>query len=244
MISHRHTDSHRHTQSVPLQHLYEFALWCIFSCFELFKCFLCITRRNCRLFLYLDLSVSVTKLFVWQMCLVIKVFLLYVKYWCSFFNFLRYLPKYKKKFSPFEQLYLYMFFFIFILASPAASATDLQILFCPFCRLDVSPEVQPTARLPSSPDSSLFFSAVSSISGQTPDPSQLGHESETQSSESPSVFSIYYTPTLSQVFTTLQTLHIIMTVISSLLPSFPIEAETLSKAQAGQRLLVWRVARK
>lgn len=58
------------------------------------------------------------------------------------------------------------------------------------------------------------------------------------------IVSIYYTPTLSQVFTTLQTLHIIMTVISSPLPSFPIEAETLSKAQAGQRLLVWRVARK
>ncbi|XP_039709432.1 rab11 family-interacting protein 1 isoform X1 [Pteropus medius] len=68
-------------------------------------------------------------------------------------------------------------------------------------RLDVSPEVQPTARLPSSPDSPLFFSAVSSISGQTPVPSQLGHESETQSSESPSVFSAFSSPVAAPVST-------------------------------------------
>ncbi|XP_047573032.1 rab11 family-interacting protein 1 isoform X1 [Lutra lutra] len=56
-------------------------------------------------------------------------------------------------------------------------------------RLDVSPEAQPTARLSSSPDSPVFFSALLSSSGQTPVPSKLGHGAETPSSESPSVFS-------------------------------------------------------
>ncbi|XP_072632531.1 rab11 family-interacting protein 1 isoform X1 [Canis lupus baileyi] len=56
-------------------------------------------------------------------------------------------------------------------------------------RLDVSPEAPATARLPSSPDSTLFFSALLSSSGQTPVPSKLGHCAETPSSESPSVFS-------------------------------------------------------
>ncbi|XP_027454276.2 rab11 family-interacting protein 1 isoform X1 [Zalophus californianus] len=56
-------------------------------------------------------------------------------------------------------------------------------------RLDVSPEAQPTARLPSSPDSPLFFSALFSSSGHTPVPSKSGHDAETPSSESPSVFS-------------------------------------------------------
>ncbi|XP_032185177.1 rab11 family-interacting protein 1 isoform X1 [Mustela erminea] len=56
-------------------------------------------------------------------------------------------------------------------------------------RLDVSPEAQPTARLSSSSDSPVFFSALLSSSGQTPIPSKLGHGTETPSSESPSVFS-------------------------------------------------------
>ncbi|XP_004383455.1 rab11 family-interacting protein 1 isoform X1 [Trichechus manatus latirostris] len=56
-------------------------------------------------------------------------------------------------------------------------------------RLEVSPEAQPKARLPSSPDLPLSFPALSSGSGQTPLPTELGNDSETQSSESPSVFS-------------------------------------------------------
>ncbi|XP_077000351.1 rab11 family-interacting protein 1 isoform X2 [Tamandua tetradactyla] len=56
-------------------------------------------------------------------------------------------------------------------------------------RLEVSPEAQPKARLPFPSDSSLFFSAVPSSSDQIPFPSELGHGSETQPSESPSVFS-------------------------------------------------------
>ncbi|XP_023406882.2 rab11 family-interacting protein 1 isoform X1 [Loxodonta africana] len=61
-------------------------------------------------------------------------------------------------------------------------------------RLDVSPEAQPKAGLPSSPDSPLFFSTLSSDSGQTPLPTELGRDSETQSSESPSVFSSLLSP--------------------------------------------------
>ncbi|XP_066090233.1 rab11 family-interacting protein 1 isoform X1 [Saccopteryx bilineata] len=61
-------------------------------------------------------------------------------------------------------------------------------------RLEVSPEVQPTARLPSSPDSPPFSSVLPSGSGQTPAPSQSGHESETRSSDSPSVFSAFSPP--------------------------------------------------
>ncbi|XP_040499198.1 rab11 family-interacting protein 1 isoform X2 [Ursus maritimus] len=56
-------------------------------------------------------------------------------------------------------------------------------------RLDVSPEAQPTARLPSSPASPLFLSALLSSSGHTPVPAKSGHGAETPSSESPSVFS-------------------------------------------------------
>ncbi|XP_046504387.1 rab11 family-interacting protein 1 isoform X1 [Equus quagga] len=68
-------------------------------------------------------------------------------------------------------------------------------------RLEVSPEVQPTARLPSSPDSPVFFSALPSISGQTPVPSQLGHDSETQSSDSLSVFSSFSSPIAAPIST-------------------------------------------
>ncbi|KAF6084768.1 RAB11 family interacting protein 1 [Phyllostomus discolor] len=68
-------------------------------------------------------------------------------------------------------------------------------------RLEVSPEVQPTARLPSSPDLLPFFPALPSHSGQTPVPSQLGLESETQSSESPSVFSSFSPPLAAPVST-------------------------------------------
>ncbi|XP_032960348.1 rab11 family-interacting protein 1 isoform X3 [Rhinolophus ferrumequinum] len=70
-------------------------------------------------------------------------------------------------------------------------------------RLEVSPEVQPTARLPPSPspDSPVFFSVLPSSSGQTPVPSQLGHESETQSSESPSVFSSFSSPIAAPIST-------------------------------------------
>ncbi|XP_019603696.2 rab11 family-interacting protein 1 isoform X1 [Rhinolophus sinicus] len=70
-------------------------------------------------------------------------------------------------------------------------------------RLEVSPEVQPTARLPPSPspDSPVFLSVLPSSSGQTPAPSQLGHESETQSSDSPSVFSSFSSPIAAPVST-------------------------------------------
>ncbi|KAM5310769.1 rab11 family-interacting protein 1 isoform 1-T1 [Glossophaga mutica] len=68
-------------------------------------------------------------------------------------------------------------------------------------RLEVSPEVQPTARLPSSPDSPPFSSALPSSSGQTPVPSQLGLESETQSSESSPVFSAFSPPLAAPIST-------------------------------------------
>ncbi|XP_059765288.1 rab11 family-interacting protein 1 isoform X1 [Balaenoptera ricei] len=53
-------------------------------------------------------------------------------------------------------------------------------------RLEVSPEAQPAPRLPPSTRSPVVFSALPSSSGQTPVPSKLGRDSETQSSESPS----------------------------------------------------------
>lgn len=65
----------------------------------------------------------------------------------------------------------------------------------------MSPEVQPTARLPSSPDSPLFFTALPSSPGQTPVPSHLGPESETQSSESPSVLPAFSSPTVAPIST-------------------------------------------
>ncbi|XP_014641818.1 PREDICTED: rab11 family-interacting protein 1 isoform X2 [Ceratotherium simum simum] len=68
-------------------------------------------------------------------------------------------------------------------------------------RLEVSPEAQPTARLPSSSESPLFFSALPFTSGQTPVPSELGHDSETQSSESPSVFSSFSSPIAAPIST-------------------------------------------
>ncbi|XP_011926057.1 PREDICTED: rab11 family-interacting protein 1 isoform X2 [Cercocebus atys] len=54
-------------------------------------------------------------------------------------------------------------------------------------RLEVSPEAQPTARLPSPADSPSSLPLPSS-SGQAPVPSELGHGTDTQSSESLSVF--------------------------------------------------------
>lgn len=56
-----------------------------------------------------------------------------------------------------------------------------RFVFCPFCRLEVSPEPPPRAMLPSSPNSALSFPALSSSSGQSPVPS----EPETLCSESP-----------------------------------------------------------
>lgn len=90
-----HTDTHRLTQSVPLRNLCVFPCGASFTALNVFRCFLCITERNCGLLLYLDLSVSVAKHFVWQMCVVIIVSLLCVKYWCSSFNFLRSCLRYK-----------------------------------------------------------------------------------------------------------------------------------------------------
>ncbi|XP_033086841.1 rab11 family-interacting protein 1 isoform X1 [Trachypithecus francoisi] len=57
-------------------------------------------------------------------------------------------------------------------------------------RLEVSPEAQPTARLPSPADSPSSLPPLPSSSGQAPVPSELGHGTDTQSSESPSVFSL------------------------------------------------------
>ncbi|XP_060509584.2 rab11 family-interacting protein 1 isoform X1 [Panthera onca] len=68
-------------------------------------------------------------------------------------------------------------------------------------RLEVSPEAQPTARLPSSPESPLFFSALLSSSGQTPVLSKPGHGSETLSSESPSVFFSFSSPIAAPIST-------------------------------------------
>ncbi|XP_047405979.1 LOW QUALITY PROTEIN: rab11 family-interacting protein 1 [Sciurus carolinensis] len=68
-------------------------------------------------------------------------------------------------------------------------------------RLEVSPEAQPKARLPSSPDSPLSFSALPSSSDQAPVTSELGHSSETQSSESPSVFSSSSSPIVAPIST-------------------------------------------
>ncbi|EHB02711.1 Rab11 family-interacting protein 1 [Heterocephalus glaber] len=68
-------------------------------------------------------------------------------------------------------------------------------------RLEVSSEAQPKARLPSSPDSSVFFSTIPSSSGQAPGPSELGHGSESQSSESPSVFSSFPSPIAAPIST-------------------------------------------
>ncbi|KFO37064.1 Rab11 family-interacting protein 1 [Fukomys damarensis] len=68
-------------------------------------------------------------------------------------------------------------------------------------RLEVSSEARPKARLLSSPDSSLFLSALPSSSGQAPAPSELGHGSESQSSESPSVFSSFSAPLAAPIST-------------------------------------------
>nr|XP_037839531.1 rab11 family-interacting protein 1 isoform X1 [Chlorocebus sabaeus] len=66
-------------------------------------------------------------------------------------------------------------------------------------RLEVSPEAQPTARLPSPADSASSLPLPSS-SGQAPVPSELGHGTDTQSSESP-VFSSLSSPIAAPIST-------------------------------------------
>ncbi|XP_014392345.1 PREDICTED: rab11 family-interacting protein 1 [Myotis brandtii] len=68
-------------------------------------------------------------------------------------------------------------------------------------RLEVSPEVQPTARLPPPPDSLPFFPALPSSPAQTPVSPESGREAETQSSESPSVFSAFSPPLAAPIST-------------------------------------------
>ncbi|XP_048186614.1 rab11 family-interacting protein 1 isoform X1 [Perognathus longimembris pacificus] len=68
-------------------------------------------------------------------------------------------------------------------------------------RLEVSPEAQPKARFPSSPSSPLPFSALLPSSGQALGLSELGHGSETESSESPSVFSSFSSPIAAPIST-------------------------------------------
>uniref|UniRef100_G1P9C1 RAB11 family interacting protein 1 n=2 Tax=Myotis lucifugus TaxID=59463 RepID=G1P9C1_MYOLU len=68
-------------------------------------------------------------------------------------------------------------------------------------RLEVSPEVQPTARLPPPPDSLPFISALPSSPAQTPVSPESGREAETQSSESPSVFSAFSPPLAAPIST-------------------------------------------
>ncbi|ELK28862.1 Rab11 family-interacting protein 1 [Myotis davidii] len=68
-------------------------------------------------------------------------------------------------------------------------------------RLEVSPEVQPTARLPPPPDSFPFFPALPSSPAQTPVSPESGREAETQSSESPSVFSAFSPPLAAPIST-------------------------------------------
>lgn len=65
----------------------------------------------------------------------------------------------------------------------------------------MSPEVQPTARLPPHPASLPFFSALPSSPAQTPGSPQSGREAETQSSESPSVFSAFSPPLAAPIST-------------------------------------------
>ncbi|KAF0878337.1 RFIP1 protein, partial [Crocuta crocuta] len=85
-------------------------------------------------------------------------------------------------------------------APPASSARAPQTKAVK-PRLEVSPEVQPTARLPSAPDSSLFPSALLFSSGHTPVPSKSGHGSETLSSESPSGFFSFSSPIVAPIST-------------------------------------------
>ncbi|XP_007516757.2 rab11 family-interacting protein 1 isoform X1 [Erinaceus europaeus] len=85
-------------------------------------------------------------------------------------------------------------------ALPVASARALQTKAVK-PRLEVSPEAQPTARLLSPPDLPLFFSALSSSSGQTPVLSKLGQDPETPSSECPSVFSSFPSPIAAPIST-------------------------------------------
>ncbi|KAL4842686.1 hypothetical protein H8958_016168 [Nasalis larvatus] len=68
-------------------------------------------------------------------------------------------------------------------------------------RLEVSPEAQPTARLPSPTDSPSSLPPLPSSSGQAPVPSELGHGTDTQSSESPSVFSSLSSPIAAPIST-------------------------------------------
>ncbi|KAK2496710.1 hypothetical protein MC885_007669 [Smutsia gigantea] len=68
-------------------------------------------------------------------------------------------------------------------------------------RLEVSPEVQPTARPPPSPNSPVPFSALPTSSAQMPVPSALGCDSEAQSSDSPSVFSSFSSPIMAPIST-------------------------------------------
>nr|XP_005563116.2 rab11 family-interacting protein 1 isoform X1 [Macaca fascicularis] len=67
-------------------------------------------------------------------------------------------------------------------------------------RLEVSPEAQPTARIPSPADSPSSLPLPSS-SGQAPVPSELGHGTDTQSSESLSVFSSLSSPIAAPIST-------------------------------------------
>ncbi|XP_012882223.1 PREDICTED: rab11 family-interacting protein 1 isoform X1 [Dipodomys ordii] len=68
-------------------------------------------------------------------------------------------------------------------------------------RLEVSPEAQSKARFPSSLNSPLLSSALLPSSGQTLDLSELGHGSETDSSESPSVSSSFSSPITAPIST-------------------------------------------
>nr|XP_036859636.1 rab11 family-interacting protein 1 isoform X1 [Manis javanica] len=67
-------------------------------------------------------------------------------------------------------------------------------------RLEVSPEVQPTARPPPSPDSPVLFSALPPSSAQMPVPSAVGCDSEALSSDSP-VFSSFSSPVMAPIST-------------------------------------------
>ncbi|XP_064224866.1 rab11 family-interacting protein 1 isoform X1 [Aotus nancymaae] len=68
-------------------------------------------------------------------------------------------------------------------------------------RLEVSPEAQPTARLPSPTDSPSSPPPLPSSSGQAPVPSALGRGADTQSSESLSVFSSVSSPIAAPIST-------------------------------------------
>lgn len=92
----------------------------------------------------------------------------------------------------------------------------------------MSPEAQPKARLPSSPYSPLSFSALPSSSDEAPVFSELGRSSETQSSESPSVFSSSSSPIVAPISTSTPIEHWLPTgqgQASSEEPSLLLKAE-------------------